>query len=106
LKPEIHILAMTLKNNESNVEYWERHVSKGKNLIHMVLLAPTVYPKVVTSTNAWHGDDIGRRHSCLIVVVSEDVEQVFYKHGDSGTAAKAAAALPACQYIQRLVGLK
>ena len=70
----------------------------------MVLLAPAVYPKVVTSTNAWHGDDFGRRHSCLIVIVSEDVEQVFYKHGDSGRAAKAAAALPARQYIQSLLG--
>ena len=97
---------MTLKNNESHVEYWERHVSQGKNLIHMVLVAPGVYPKVVTSTKAWHGGGIGRRHSCLIVVVSEDVEEVFYKHGDSGGAAKEAAALPACQYIQTLVGPK
>jgi hypothetical protein len=106
LKPEIHSLAMTLKNNESRVEYWERHVSTRKNLIHMVHLVPAVYSKVVTSTNAWHGGDIGRRHSCLIVAVSEDVEQVFYEHGDSGRAARENAALLACQYIQSLVGPK
>ena len=92
-------------DNESHVEYWERHVSQGKNLIHMVILAPSVYPKV-TSTKAWHGGNIGRHHSCLIVVVSEDVKQVFYEHGGSGTAAKEAAALLACQYIQTLVGPK
>ena len=106
LKPVIHELIMTVKSTESHVEYWERHVSTGKNLIHMVILAPSVYPKVVTSTKAWHGGNIGRHHSCLIVVVSDDVQQVFYEHGGSGTAAKAAAALLACQYIQRLVGPK
>jgi len=105
LKPVIHELIMTVKSTESHVEYWERHVSTGKNLIHMVILAPSVYPKV-TSTKAWHGGNIGRHHSCLIVVVSDDVQQVFYEHGGSGTAAKAAAALLACQYIQRLVGPK
>jgi hypothetical protein len=63
-------------------------------------------PEQVNQSETYNRCWLWFRRSCLIVLVSEDVEQVFCKHGDSGGAAKAAAALPAYQYIQSLVGPK